>query len=257
MMDKEGITYLGHFSQEELRPLEWTHLAISIGVNTYSVYINGKTVEEGLDLYPGEPTTQRHTCPYARTPPALVPNNTIMQIGAPRHKASMRGMLQDLVVVRNKAMTGAEVQALLMAASPPRTPPLLMEMLTSIGIYSLEGVCEPMWEHNAYLQASWGNAHPGYNPRYNASYNPSPNPNANPNLNLNLNPNPSLNPNPPQDCVPLVCADPFVSTPTSCCSGTTHISPHAPRGWYMVRTATYRIRSAWPSARRRRPSQWA
>ena len=179
MMDRRRKTFLGRYASEPLRHSQWTHLAMSITADSYTLFVDGAVVETAanLDLYPEIIRAQRepeavaaedarkgaellrearvNMCPYSRMHPSKVVNNTVIQVGAINNGIPMSGLIQDLVVVRNVAMDSAGVGRL-MAASPPRTPVMLLELMEAVGLHSLEGVCEPRWRDNAWLQASWG-----------------------------------------------------------------------------------------------------
>ena len=159
-MNEDMSQYQGIFVEDPLEFHAWTHIAVSIEPDHYTVYVNGRSTRRmEFAYFENIPMVSNvgfdWKCPYDHTPPRLVQNNTILTVGADATSDSMVGMMQHLVILRNKALNTKGIKQLMQTYSPT-TPPLMRDLMESYGMYSMEGMCAVHWESNPWLHSFWG-----------------------------------------------------------------------------------------------------
>jgi hypothetical protein len=165
-----------------IRYHEWVHYALTVNETTLVAYVNGE-FSEYVHLFPRGSKNSNDVCPYANWTldahsllqnkiPDVPVANTIFQVGGNRGEECITGMVQDVIVVSNKALDQTGIHQLMgqeqqphqqsshrqTHVHKPRFPlPTMTHMMRDLyNIHSLEGLCTVDWSGDSYLMYSWG-----------------------------------------------------------------------------------------------------
>jgi hypothetical protein len=121
----------GLWSKSNIRYHEWTHFAIAIDADRFSVYINGD-LQGSRHFNPVNKSSEV----YRRSMWEVFANNTLLQIGGGRGLLSTPGMVRDVILFENISLEVNEIRSIISDRPPPATP-TLYKVMREMDLYSL------------------------------------------------------------------------------------------------------------------------
>lgn len=183
--------YSGFSPSYSIKYHEWTHIAMTITNEHVSAYIDGVFQQQVSVNYP---ITQMRKCLYPSSSnrnisedanidkanyvssngnneynngeneedskydstdnEEAVISNTIFQVTGGKNIPSFPGMIQDVTIYRNIALSANHIQQVM--KKKPVVNKTLKKLMNLYGIYSLEGYSVREWEDDYYLMIEWG-----------------------------------------------------------------------------------------------------
>jgi hypothetical protein len=164
--------YSGFSPPQNIRFHEWTHIAMTIKEEYVSAYINGK-FQQIAKMAPS--TSEVRKCPHTSSIRGSnfvsennenvygnneenqeeIISNTIFQVAGGKHIPSIPGMVQDVMIFGNVALSESHIQQV-MRSNKPIISKTLKSLMNLYGLYSLEGYSVKQWEDDYFLMNEWG-----------------------------------------------------------------------------------------------------
>jgi hypothetical protein len=171
--------YSGFSPPTSVKYHEWTHIAMTIEDGFVNAYINGEFLQKAsfasstrkcphtsstrdFKFYDGSPNNiniHNNENAYGNDDKDKnqeeIISNTIFQVAGGKHIPSIPGMVQDVMIYRNVALSEDHIQQV-MKFKRPVISKTLNSLMSLYGLYSLEGYSVKQWEDNYYLMIEWG-----------------------------------------------------------------------------------------------------
>lgn len=164
--------YSGFSPPQNIRFHEWTHIAMTIKEEYVSAYINGK-FQQIAKMAPS--TIEVRKCPHTSSTrgsnfvseiydnayrnngenPEEIISNTLFQVAGGKHIPSVPGMVQDVMIFSNVALSESHIQQV-MRSNKPVISKTLKSLMNLYGLYSLEDYSVKQWEEDYFLMIEWG-----------------------------------------------------------------------------------------------------
>jgi hypothetical protein len=171
--------YSGFSPPSSVKYHEWTHIAMTIGDGYVNAYINGEFLQKAT--FASSTKKCPHTSPkrdskfYNDSPNNInahnnenahgnddkdkyqeeIISNTIFQVAGGRHIPSIPGLVQDVMIYRNVALSEDHIQQVMNFKRPVTSKPL-KSLMSLYGLYSLEDYSVKLWEDSYYQMIEWG-----------------------------------------------------------------------------------------------------